>query len=48
MTTTTCGECGTTIHRGLGSAEQPAWLDSDGIECSETPVFHDHEPEVAR
>ena len=44
---TTCAVCGTTIHKGEGIiAGRLVWLDSDELECSSSPAFHDHEPVV--
>lgn len=41
-----CVECGTALHRGTHAVTGEAeWHDSDNLGSSETPTFHDHEPE---
>lgn len=44
----TCEVCGTTIRKSTNGIIEgnEVWLDSDGIECSSVPVFHDHEEAV--
>lgn len=44
-----CSVCGTRVHRGYSQLadedSDKVWLDSDGLECSSVPEFHDHDVE---